>query len=116
MSVPDPRPPYVDPTELATLLGVVPDDPRVARVCAAATRVVDTYYGAATVTEKLAAPPWPDAVAEAALTIAADLWRRPATPGGYFQITDFVGRLALDPAAPVAVLLDSVGRLEWPVS
>lgn len=113
---PDPRPPYVEPAELAAALGVAADDARVARVAAAATAVIDAYYGAATVANKLTAPPWPDAVIEAALTIAQDLWRRPTTPGGYFQVADYVGRLQLDPAAPVAVLLDSIGREVWPVA
>lgn len=112
----DPLAPYVDPTEVADLLGVDPTDERLTRVCLAASTVIDRYYGAATVEAKLVAPPWPDAVTEAALTIAADLWRRPTSPGGYFQVVDYVGRLALDPAGPVAVLLDSIGRLEWPVA
>ena len=112
----DDRPPYVDPTELATLVGVDLSNERVARVCAATTEIIDSYYGALTVTEKLPAPPWPDAVAEAALTIASDLWRRPSTPGGYFQVADYVGRLSKDPAEPVAILLDALGRESWPVA
>jgi len=113
---PDPREHYVTPAEVAALVGVDPGDARLERVCAATDQVIDGYYGAATVASRLPAPPWPEAVIEAALTIAADLWRRPATPGGYFQITDFVGRLALDPAAPVAIQLDSIGRESWPVA
>jgi hypothetical protein len=118
MSLPpdDPRESYVDTAELAKLLGVAPDDPRLERVAAATDRIVDGYYGAATVAAKLPAPPWPAAVQEAALTIATDLWRRPTTPGGYFQVADYVGRLSLDPAAPVVILLDSIGRLEWPIA
>jgi hypothetical protein len=113
---PDPRVPYVDTAELAATLGVSADDARLDRVASATSAVIDAYYGAATVAAKLVAPPWPDAVVEAALTIAQDLWRRPSTPGGYFQVSDFVGRLASDPAAPVSILLDSIGRLEWPIA
>lgn len=119
----DDRPLYVDVAELAKLLGVAPDDPRLERVATAAGSVVDAYYGAATVTARLpdvAAgdpwPPWPAPVVEAATTIAVDLWRRPTTAGGYFQVADFVGRLANDPASSVSILLDSLGRLEWPVA
>ena len=119
----DPRPPYVDPTELATALGVSPDNPRLARVVAATSTVIDGYYGAVTVAAKLPDavdpdpyPPWPAVVVEAAFAIAVDIWRRPSTPGGYFQVADFVGRLALDPTDPIAVLLNSLGRLEWPVA
>jgi len=110
------RPPYCDAAELAIALGVPADSPRLARVVDATTVVIDSYYGAATVAARLPAPPWPAPVIEAAFTIAQDLWRRPSAPGGYFQVSDFVGRLALDPAAPVAVLLDSIGRLSWPVA
>jgi hypothetical protein len=117
------RPPYVDPLELAKLLGVSPDDPRLVRVADATSRIVDAYYGAATVMARLPtpedpdnAPPWPPAVVEAALEIAVDVWRRPATPGGYFQVADYVGRLSADPTSSVATLLDSVGRLAWPVA
>ena len=117
MTVPDPRPPYVDATELATLLGVPADDERLARIVDAVTEVVDRYYGALTVAMHLAGPEYPPALTEAALTIAADLWRRPSTPGGYFQIVDFVGRLAADPASPVADLLNSaVPRERWPIA
>ena len=119
----DPRPPYVDVAELAKLLGVAPDDPRLARVAAATSTVIDSYYGRATVAAKLPDvvdpdpwPPWPSVVVEAAMTIATDLWRRPSTPGGYFQVVDYVGRLSNDPTSQVATLLDSLGRLEWPVA
>lgn len=47
----------------------------------------------------------PSGAHEAALTISADLWRRPSTPGGYFQVADYVGRMAVDPASPVLALL-----------
>jgi len=110
------RAPYVDTAELAAALGVPPDNPRLVRVVDATNVVIDSYYGAATVALRLPAPPWPAPVVEAAFTIAQDLWRRPSSPGGYFQVSDFVGRLALDPAGPVAVLLDSIGRIEWPIA
>ena len=117
------RPPYVDVDELAKLLGVSPDDPRLARVAAATSTVIDGYYGAATVAAKLPDvvdpdpwPPWPAVVVEAAMGIAIDIWRRPSTPGGYFQVADYVGRLSADPTSSVATLLDSLGRLEWPVA
>ena len=114
---PDPRPHYADPAELAKLLGVPVDDPRLERVCSATDAVVDSYYGAATVTAKLPADqPWPAVVVEAATTIAVDMWRRPSTPGGYFQVADYVGRLSKDPADPVAILLDALGRESWPVA
>lgn len=52
---------------------------------------------------------------EAALTIANDLWRRPTTPGGYFQVVDYVGRLAQDPASPVLLML-SPYRESWSIA
>jgi len=115
---PDPRPPYVDPAELAAELGVDPvaQEARLARVCAATSAVIDSYYGSATVALKLPAAPWPAAVSEAALTIGVDIWRRVTTPGGYFQVADYVGRLAIDPTSSVGVLLDSIGRERWPVA
>ena len=39
------------------------------------------------------APP-PSGAHEATLTIGNDLWRRPTTPGGYFQVVDYVGRFS----------------------
>ena len=117
------RPPYVDVAELAAKLGVAPDDPRLTRVAAATSTIIDGYYGKVTVAAKLPDvvdpdpwPPWPAVVVEAAMAIAMDLWRRPSTPGGYFQIVDYVGRLSVDPTSGVATLLDSLGRLEWPVA
>ena len=117
------RRPYVDVDELAKLLGVSPDDPRLARVAAATSTVIDGYYGRATVAAKLPDvvdpdpwPEWPAVVVEAAMAIAVDIWRRPSTPGGYFQVADYVGRLSADPTSSVATLLDSLGRLEWPVA
>jgi hypothetical protein len=117
-----PAPSYITPTDLAALVGQGADPARLDRVCTTASRVIDHYYGTATVDAVLRPPtvpdggPYPAAVVEAALTVAADLWRRPTTPGGYFQVADYVGRLAQDPTSPVIALLDSVGRLEWPVA
>jgi len=113
----DPAAPYVDPAELAKMLGVAADDPRLERVVTAVGAIVDGYYGDATVAASLVAPPWPAGVTEAALEIAIDVWRRPTAPGGYFQVADYVGRLSADPASSVVVLLDSaVPRLEWGVA
>ena len=50
------------------------------------------------------------------MAIAVDVWRRPSTPGGYFQVADYVGRLSADPTSSVTVLLDSIGREAWPVA
>jgi hypothetical protein len=111
----DPRPPYVTTDELAELVGADPTDPTLELVVADVTAVVDAYYGSMTVTARLAAPPWPANVRRAALTIAGDLWRRPATPGGYFQVRDYVGRLAQDPTSPVIVELNALGREAWPI-
>jgi hypothetical protein len=119
MSLPaDPREPYVAVAEVAAALGVDPADTdgRVARAVDTAGQIIDSYYGAATVAARLPAPPWPAPVIEAALVIAQDVWRRRSTPGGYFQVVDFVGRLSLDPANSVAMLLDSIGREVWPVA
>jgi hypothetical protein len=113
---------YVDPVEVAAAVGVPASDPRVARVVAATSQVIDAYYGTVTVAAMLRLPDGADlpvipaGVNEAALTIALDLWRRPSTPGGYFQVSDYVGRLAQDPTAPVVVLLNSLGRLSWPIA
>jgi len=116
VTVPGQRAHYADPAEVARLLGVAVDDPRLERVCSATDAVVDSYYGAATVAAKLPAEPWPAVVVEAATTIAMDAWRRLSTPGGYFQVADYVGRLSKDPAEPVAILLDALGRESWPVA
>jgi hypothetical protein len=116
VTIPEPRTPYVDPAELAAALGVDPDDARLLRVVGATNAIIDAYYGADTVAAKLVAAPWPDAVTEAALTIGSDVWRRTTTPGGYFQVADFVGRLSADPTSSVAVLLDSIGREWWPIA
>lgn len=59
--------------------------------------------------------PPPAGAHEAALTIANDLWRRPTTPGGYFQVVDYVGRLAQDPASPVLALLAPY-RESWAIA
>lgn len=113
---------YVTPAELAGYVGADPADPRVSRACVTASNIVDHYYGTVTVAARLRQPDGsdlatvPDAVAEAALTIGLDVWRRPTTPGGYFQVADYVGRLAQDPTAPVVVLLDSLGREAWPIA
>lgn len=115
MTDPGPREPYVTTDELAELVGADPTDPKLDVVCADTTTVIDDYYGTLTVTDKLAAPPWPATVRRAALTIAGDLWRRPATPGGYFQVRDYVGRLAQDPTSPVIVELNALGRSAWPI-
>jgi hypothetical protein len=115
---PDPREPYVTVTEVATALGVDPADTdgRVARAVDTAGFIIDSYYGAATVEARLPAPPWPAPVTEAALYIAQDVWKRRSMPGGYVQVADFVGRLSVDPTSSVAILLDSIGRLTWPVA
>ena len=113
---------YVTPDELAAAVGTDAGVARVTRVCQATATVVDAYYGSATVAARLRNPDGSDlaevpaVVAEAALTIATDLWRRPTTPGGYFSVADYVGRLAQDPTAPVVVLLDALGREAWPVA
>lgn len=107
--------PYVTPAELAELVGADPADPNLEVVCDDVTQVVDHYYGTVTVAAKLVAPPWPACVRRAALTIAGDLWRRPSTPGGYFQVRDYVGRLAQDPSSPVVVELQALGREAWPI-
>ena len=111
-----PREPYVTTDELAELVGAAPDDPNLELVCADVTQVIDAYYGSMTVTAKLIAPPWPANVRRAALSIAGDLWRRPSTPGGYFQVRDYVGRLAQDPTSPVIVELNALGRESWPIA
>lgn len=113
---------YVTPAELGPVVGVQPDDPRLTRVCESVSTIVDAYYGSATVAAKLRNPDGsdlpsvPSVVAEAALTIGTDLWRRPTTPGGYFSVADYVGRLAQDPTAPVVILLNSIGLEAWPIS
>lgn len=112
----DARAPYVTTDELAALVGADPANPDLATVCADTSAVVDHYYGPVTVAAKLAAPPWPDCVRRAALGIAGDLWRRPSTPGGYFAVRDYVGRLARDPTSPVQAELDALGRETWPIA
>lgn len=112
----DVRDPYVTEAELAELVGADPTDPNLAVVVADVSAVVDAYYGTVTVAARLVAPPWPANVRRAALTIAGDLWRRPSTPGGYFQVRDYVGRLAQDPTSPVLVELNALGRDAWPIA
>lgn len=115
---------YVTDDELAELLGLDPLDERLPVVTTTADTVVEHYYGTVTVNTLLRdvdGLPFPvelvpATVRLAALTIAADLWRRPETPGGYFQVADYVGRLAQDPTAPVIAALNALGRLEWPIA
>ncbi|HEY6416336.1 MAG TPA: hypothetical protein VIX41_08865 [Acidimicrobiales bacterium] len=117
-----PEPTYVTPEDLTALVGSGADPARVERVCDTASRIVDHYYGAATVTAKLRQADGspldvvPSCVIEACLTIAVDVWRRPTTPGGYFQVADYVGRLSQDPTSPVVALLNALGREEWPIA
>ena len=115
---------YVTVEELAGLTGTAAGDPRLARVADTASAIIDHYYGTATVNARLRNPDGTDlaevpaTVAEAALTIAGDVWRRPTTPGGYFQITDYVGRLAQDPTSSVVALLNALpgGRVDWSIA
>lgn len=109
---------YVTPAELAAVIGTKADDPRLAAWCAQASQVVDHYYGTATVAERLTAAPWPECVTGAAVTIAADLSRRPTAPGGYFDATDYTARLAQDPTSSVVALLNALpgGRVGWPIA
>jgi hypothetical protein len=110
------RDPYVTTDELAELVGADPADPNLEVVVADTTAVIDAYYGSMTVAARLVAPPWPANVRRAALSIGGDLWRRPATPGGYFQVRDYVGRLAQDATSPVIVELNALGREAWPIA
>ena len=66
------------------------------------------------VTEQPVKPP-PSGAHIAAVTIAGDLWRRPSTPGGYFQVADYVGRLSADPGSPVLALLTPY-RESWSIA
>lgn len=115
-------PGYVDRAELARLVGSTADDERLGPVCDDTDMVVDHYYGSRTVAAKLrdtdgnVIDPVPACVARAALTIAVDLWRRPTLPGGYVQLTDYVGRLAQDPTSSVTAELNALGRLGWGVA
>lgn len=113
---------YLDASELAGVVGVPASDPRLARVVAATSQVIDHYYGTVTVAAKLRLPDGSDlptvpaSVNEAALTIAVDVWRRTTTPGGYFAVADYVGRLAQDPTSAVGTLLNALGREAWPIA
>jgi hypothetical protein len=89
------------------------DITRADATAASANLVVEHVVGNRGVAEHLLGDP--ECVAEPALTIALDLWRRPSTPGGYFQVSDYVGRLAQDPAAPVLAQL-AMFRESWPVA
>lgn len=113
---------YVSVEELVAVLHLKPaDEPRAVRVCelvngtATVTGLVDHIIGAKGVAAHCVAAPYPAAAHEAALAIAVDLWRRPTTPGGYFQVADYVGRLSADPASPVLGLLATL-RESWSIS
>lgn len=111
---------YVTVDELKAILKLVDgDDARAATVCAAANEIVFQAVGQAGANAYLAVPvepaTYPAAAREAALAIATDLWRRPKSPGGVFQVADYVGRLALDPATPVMALISTM-RLSWSIA
>ena len=96
---------YVTADEILTLAGRPSGDVadprdliRADGLAELASIIVESVVGDAGVIRHLlpfdeTAPP-PSGAHEAALTIANDLWRRPTTPGGYFQVVDYVGRLA----------------------
>lgn len=112
---------YVTGLELRTALKLGGDAPTITRsdaVARLACDIVFNFVGRAGAEIWLQPPVdpavYPPAVTESALTIASDLWRRPSAPAGYVQIVDYVGRLAKDPADPVAATL-SILRLDWPI-
>lgn len=114
--------PYVTGLELRTALklGAAADVvERADAVAELANAIVFHFVGTASAEEWLQPPvfpaKYPAAATESALTIATDLWRRPSAPAGYVQIVDYVGRLAKDPADPVAAQL-SILRVEWPIA
>lgn len=104
---------YVTPAEVLAMVGRDGTDPadvaRSSSVAELASIVVEHVVGSAGVTRHLLSmgqdEPVPSGAHEAALTIANDIWRRPSTPGGYFQVVDYVGRLSADPATQVFTLL-----------
>ena len=97
---------YVTAAELAAELGLTDTAaPWVAESCTTATAAVDQLIGPDGVARWLTAPPWPDPVRLAAVTIAVDLYRRRSAAAGYFQTDDYLARLALDPTATVAAHL-----------
>lgn len=111
---------YVTGGELVAVLKLAAGDlARADTVAAAANLIVFQAVGQAGANAYLAPPvepaTYPAAAREAALAIAVDLWRRPKSPGGVFQVADYVGRLALDPVAPVMVLISTM-RLSWPIA
>lgn len=88
---------YVTPAELATALGKRDStDPRLARVCAAASDAIDIELGRTT---RFTAPP--PIVAESALSLAVDVWKQPDATFGV---------LGLNETGPVRVGRDLVAR------
>lgn len=111
---------YVTVEQLTDLLGLDPetDAARAQTVCDLAAEMIDGYVGAAGVATNIGAGPvWPTTVVEAALVLAADLWRRPGLPGGYTPIVDgdAFARVALDPTRTVGAYLDGL-KLSWGVA
>lgn len=96
---------YVTAAELAAELGGDAAAPWIAEACTTATAAIDQLIGPAGVARWLTAPPWPDPIRLAALTVAVDLFRRRSAASGYFQTDDYLARLALDPTATVAAHL-----------
>jgi len=114
---------YVTAAEVLEVVGRPADSAadltRAEGVAELASIIVEHYVGSAGVTRHLLPlgqdEPPPSGAHEAALGIAADLWRRPSTPGCYFQVVDYVGRLAADPASSVAALLAPY-RESWSIA
>jgi len=117
-------PPICDPASVAAVLGYTDVPDTCVDAAATADAVVRHWYGSTwpTVEAMLTAVDTDPvtagdadvaraaAVRSAATAVGVDVHRRPTTPGGYFQVADYVGRLSLDPAHPVSVQLGTAGR------
>lgn len=93
---------YVTPTELANQIGRARDvdNPRMQRVCDAASFNIDDYIGRTT--------PWADdavpaTIAEVALSLAVDIWKQPDATFGIMGLSE---------TGPVRVARDLMARYE----
>lgn len=93
---------YVTPAELANQIGRARDvdNPRMQRVCDAASFAIDDWCG---ITTPFADDQVPPTIAEVALSLAVDYWKQPDATFGIMGLSE---------TGPVRIARDKVARYE----